>query len=265
MRLRSKGLRLLAAALGTWACASSVQAAEIKVLSAGAMRGMVAELAETFRQETGHTVVISSGTAGEIRQKMMAGDPADVVFVTDTVLAQLAATNTVVADSRADIARTGIGVAVREGTPLPDISTPEAFKQTLLAAKSLVYQDPARGATSGIYFAGVLQRLGIADAVKDKTVLWQGGYAAAALVKGQADLCVHQISEILPVKGVTFVGPLPRELQKVTTYSAALSSRAATPEVGRAFIAFVSRPAFKAKLAAAGLAYGVRSYNATLP
>jgi molybdate transport system substrate-binding protein len=86
-------------------------------------------------------------------------------------------------------------------------------------------------------------------------VLWTGGYAAEALVKGQADLCVHQISEILPVKGVTFVGPLPRELQKVTTYSAALSSRAASPDVARAFIAFVSRPAFKAKLAAAGLDY----------
>lgn len=255
MRPRSRRLATLAFTLCIWTCASSVQAAEIKVLSAGAMRGMVTELAETFRQETGHTVVISSGTAGEIRQKVTAGDPVDVVFVTDTVLAQLAATNMVVADSRTDIARTGIGVAVREGTPRPDISTSEAFKQTLLAAKSLVYQDPARGATSGIYFASVLQRLGIADAVKDKTVLWTGNYAAEALVKGQADLCVHQISEILPVKGVTFVGPLPRELQKVTTYSAALSSRAMTPDVARAFIAFVSRPAYKAKLAAAGLDY----------
>jgi molybdate transport system substrate-binding protein len=144
---------------------------------------------------------------------------------------------------------------VREGAPLPDISTSEAFKQTVLAAKSLVYVDPARGATSGIHFAGVLQRLGIADAVKDKTVLWPGGYAAEALVKGQAELCVHQISEILPVKGVTLVGPLPRGLQKITTYSAVLSSRAATPDVARAFIAFVARPSFKAKLAAAGLDY----------
>ena len=160
-----------------------------------------------------------------------------------------------VADSRSDIARTGIGVAVRDGTPPPDISTPDALKQTLLAARSIVYVDPAIGATSGIHFAGVLQRLGIAEAVKDKTVLWPGGYAAEALLKGQAELCVHQISEILPVKGVTLVGPLPRELQKITTYSAALSSRATTPEVGRAFIAFVSRPSFKAKLAAAGLDY----------
>jgi len=259
MRSRSRRigrpLAVFAVALGVWACAAPTQAAGIKVLSAGAMKSMVTELAETFRQETGHTVVISSGTAGEIRQKVTAGDPADVVFVTDTVLEQLVAANMLVADSRADIARTGIGVAVREGAPLPDISTPEAFKPPVLAAKSLVYVDPARGATSGIHFAGVLQRLGIADTVKDKTVLWPGGLAAEALVKGQADLCVHQISEILPVKGVTLVGPLPRELQKVTTYSAALSSRAATPAVARAFIAFVARPSFKAKLAAAGLDY----------
>ena len=242
-------------ALGVWASAAAGQAAEIKVLSAGAVKGIVTELAESFRQETGHTVVLTSGTAGQIRQKVTAGDPADVIFVTDTVLEQLAATRLIVADTQADIARTGIGVAVRTGAPLPDISTPEAFTRTVLAAKSLVYQDPGRGATSGIHFAGVLQRLGIADAVRDKTVLWPGGYAAEALVTGQADLCVHQISEILPVKGVTLVGPLPRDLQKITTYAAALSTRAAAPEAGRAFIAFVARPSFKAKFAAAGLDY----------
>lgn len=103
MRSGCPQLAAFAVTLFVWACASSVRAAEIKVLSAGAMRGMVTELAETFRQETGHTVVISSGTAGEIRQKVTAGDPVDVVFVTDTVLAQLAATNMVVADSQADI------------------------------------------------------------------------------------------------------------------------------------------------------------------
>ena len=255
MRSRPLQLSSCVLALCLWAAPSIVHAAEIKVLSAGAMKSIVADFAEAFRQETGHAVAISTGTAGEIRQKMTAGDPADVVFVSDTVIEQLAATGTVVADTRSDIARTGIGVAVRDGTAPPDISTPEALKQALLAARSIVYQDPAIGATSGIHFAGVLKRLGIAEAVKDKTVLWRGGYAAEALVKGQADLCVHQISEILPVKGVTLVGPLPRELQKITTYSAALSSRASTPDVARTFIAFASRPSFKPKLAAAGLDY----------
>ena len=255
MRSPFTGLATLVFAFCFWAWASAAQAAEIKVLSAGAMKSVVTDLADAFRQETGHTVVMSSGTAGEIRQKVTAGDPADVIFVTDTVVEQLAANNMVAADSRADIARTGIGVAVREGTPAPDISTPEALKQTILASKSIVYTNPAMGATGGMHFAAVLQRLGIADAVKDKTVLWPGGYAAEALLKGQADLCVHQISEILPVKGVTLVGPLPRELQKITTYSAVLSSRAANPEVARAFIAFAARPSFKPKLAAAGLDY----------
>ena len=127
---------------------------------------------------------------------------------------------------RTDIARAGVGVGVREGAPKPDISTPDAFKQAILGAKSIVYVDPAQGATSGIHFAGVLQRLGIADAVKSKTILWPGGYAAEAVQKGQADLVVHQISEILPVKGVTLVGPLPGDLQKITIYAAGLASRA---------------------------------------
>src|SRR5438445_10029828 len=103
--------------------------------------------------------------------------------------------------TRTDIARTGMGVGVREGAPKPDISTPEAFKQTLLAAKSIVYVDPAQGATSGIHFASVLQRLGIAEAVKAKTKLVPGGYPAELVAKGEAELVAHQISEILPVKG----------------------------------------------------------------
>ena len=238
-----------------WGSATPVDAAEIKVLSAGAMKSITTELGESFRQETGHTIVITTGTAGEIRQKMVSGEWTDVVIVTDSVLEQLATPGLIVADTRVDIARTAIGVAVRQGAPLPDIATTEAFKQSILAAKSLVYTDPARGATSGIHFAAVLQRLGIADAAKGKTVLWPGGYAAEALVTGQAELCVHQISEILPVKGVTLVGPLPKELQKLTTYSAAVASLATKPEVARAFVAYLARPSFKPKLAAAGLDY----------
>src|SRR6266496_3634507 len=109
-------------ALAACAVAPSARAAEIKVLSAGAVKDIVTELAEAFRQETGHTVVLTTGTAGGIRQKVTAGDPADVVIVTDTVLQQLAASGLLVAESQADIARTGIGVAVREGAPRPDIS-----------------------------------------------------------------------------------------------------------------------------------------------
>jgi molybdate transport system substrate-binding protein len=245
----------VAAAVLVGGAAARADAVEIKVLSAGAVKSMVTELAEAFRQETGHTVKLASATVGELRKKVAEGEGADVVILTDAAVDDLTAQGVLAAGTRTDIARTAIGIAVREGAPLPDISTVEAFKQTLLSAKSLVYVDPARGATSGIHFAGVLARLGIADAVKGKTLLWPGGFAAEAVAKGEADLCVHQISEILPVKGVTLVGPLPRDLQKVTTYSAALPTRAEAPEVARAFVAFLARPAFKAKFAAAGLDY----------
>ena len=219
------------------------------------MKTIVTELGEAFKQETGHTLSMTFDTVGAQSKRLSGGEPADVVVLTDVAIDQLEGQGLVVAGSRADIARVGVGVAVREGAPRPDISTPEALKQTLLSAKSLVYVDPARGATSGIHFASVLQRLGIADAVKSKTILIPTGFAAEVVARGEAEICVHQISEILPVKGVTLVGPLPRELQKVTIYSGGLAAKAAQPEAARAFLAFLTRPAFKSKLAAAGLDY----------
>src|SRR5262245_7750374 len=187
----ASGVLLLVAGSGPAA------AAEIKVLSAGAMKSIVTELGEAFKQETGHTLVMTFDTVGAQRERLTGGEPADVVVLTDVAIEQLEGQGLVAAGSRVDIARVGIGVAVREGAPRPDIATPEALKQTLLAAKSLVYVDPARGATSGVHFAGVLERLGIADAVRGKTTLVPGGYAAEVVAKGEAELCVHQISEIL--------------------------------------------------------------------
>jgi molybdate transport system substrate-binding protein len=246
-------LAVIAGLLAAWTSAAG--AAEIKVLSAGAMKSLVTELGEAFKQETGHTLSMTFGPVGAQSKQLASGEAADMVVLTDVAIDQLEGQGLVVAGSRVDIARVGVGVAVREGGPRPDISTPEAFKQTLLAAKSLVYVDPARGATSGIHFASVLQRLGIAEAVKSKTILIPTGFAAEVVARGEAEICVHQISEILPVKGVTLVGPLPRELQKVTIYSGGLATKAAAPEAARAFLAFLTRPAFKPKLAAAGLDY----------
>ena len=121
--------------------------------------------------------------------------------------------------------------------------------------KSLVYVDPSQGGTSGIHFASVLERLGIAEAMKPKTRLVSGGYPAELVAKGEVELVVHQISEIVPVKGVTLVGPLPKELQKTTVYVAGVTVASTAPATARAFIAFLAGPAFKAKLAAAGLDY----------
>ena len=125
----------------------------------------------------------------------------------------------------------------------------------MLEAKSITYVDPARGATSGVHFAGVLERLGIVEAMRPKTVLVRGGAAAEKLVTGEAEICVHQISEILPVKGVALVGPLPKELQKITTYSAGIPARVSAPDAASGFVQFMARPAVKPRLAELGLDY----------
>jgi molybdate transport system substrate-binding protein len=235
--------------------AAPARADELIVFSAGAVRAIVTELSEAFRQETGHAVALSFGTVGVTRGKIASGAPVDVVIMTDTAVDDVIREGGLVVGSRSDLARTGMGVGVRDGAPRSDISTPEAFKATLLAAKSLVYVDPAQGATSGIHFKSVLERLGIADAVRAKTQLVAGGYPAEKVASGEAELVVHQISEIVPVKGVVMIGPLPADLQKVTVYSAGLAARSTHPEAGRAFVAFLTRPAFRAKFAAAGLDY----------
>jgi molybdate transport system substrate-binding protein len=253
-------MRMMVGVMALWVSiagpgVSPARGAELQVFGAGAVRAIVTELAEAFRQETGQGVALSFGTVGVTRQKLASGAPVDVVIMTDAAIDDVAKQGAVVAGSRADIARTGMGVGVREGAPRPDIATTEAFKATLLGAKSIVYVDPAQGATSGIHFASVLARLGIADAVRGKSQLVPGGYPAEKVASGEAELVVHQISEIVPVKGVVLVGPLPPDLQKVTVYSAGLAARSASPEAARAFIAFLTRPAFKAKFAAAGLDY----------
>ncbi len=235
--------------------AGTAAAAEVRVLSAGAMKTMVTELSEGFQKETGHTVVITADTGGGLRKRVEGGEKADVLIAPDAAMDALAKSNHVVTDSRRDLARTAVGVGVREGAPKPDVSTVDAFKRAVLEAKSIVYLDPASGATSGIHVAQVLQQLGLADAIKDKVVLWKGGYAAEAVASGKADLCLHQISEILPVKGVTLVGPMPAEINKVTVYTSSLLTGAPTPDAGRAFLAYLARPDFRPKFAAAGLDY----------
>ena len=234
--------------------ATAAHAGEVRVISAGAVKSIVTELAPAYEKETGNKVVMEFGPMGFVRQKL-ASEPADVVIMSDTVLEDTIAKGGVTAGSRTDIARTGMGVGVREGAPVPDISSVDAFKRALLEAKSIVYVDPASGATSGVHFASVLQKLGIADAVKPKTKLVPGGYPAELVARGEVDLVVHQISEIVPVKGVTLVGPLPKDVQKLTIYSAGVAAKSANAELGRGFITFLTRPAFKARLAEAGLDY----------
>lgn len=228
---------------------------EIKVLGVFPVQAVVTDLAELFRQETGHTITLTFTTSGVIRQKLAAGEIADVIILNDYEVDELVGQGVVAAGTRTDIARFGLGVAVRRGAPLPDISTPEALKQTLLSAKSIAYADPAR-ARGGAHFAGVLQRLGIADAVKGRTLLSSGGAASSkAVANGKAELSVQGVSKNILVEGVTLVGPLPKDLQKIMTLSAGVVARSAVPEAARAFVAFLARPSFKSKFAEEGLNY----------
>jgi molybdate transport system substrate-binding protein len=238
-----------------WAVVGRAEAVDLQVLSAGAMRSIVTELAGAFEKETGNTVKLSFSTVGVIKARLADGAPADAVIMTQEAMQEMAGQGAVVEGSWTAIGRTGIGVAVRDGAPKPDIGSPEALKQALLSTKSLTYVDPAQGGTSGIHFAGVLQRLGIADQVKSKTTLVPGGYPAELVAKGDVAMVVHQISEIIPVKGVTLVGPLPKDLQKVTVYAAGVTVASTSKPEAKAFVTFLARPDFKPKLAAAGLDY----------
>jgi molybdate transport system substrate-binding protein len=231
---------------------TSLHAAELQLLSAGAVTEAASAITGRFRDETGHEVRPTFGTVGTIEEKLRDGAKADVLILSAPALEAQERAGKIVAGSRVELARVGIGVAVRQGAPQPDIATTESFRRTLLAAKSVVYADPAKGASSGIYFAALLDRLGIADAIRPKATLLPGGYVVELVATGGAELGVHQISEILPVKGVTLVGPLPPELQKYTIYAAGVTRDAAAPDIAAAFVKELSSPAGRATFTHAG-------------
>jgi molybdate transport system substrate-binding protein len=230
------------------AAGSVAMADEIKVISGGAARSFVEPMAREF---TGHEVKIDWQPMGKLLQSLAAGQPADMVIVTSEVLEQLENQGRLERGKGKPIARVGIGVAVRENAPSPDISTPEAFKRALLAAKSIVYIDPKTG-TSGKHVAEILSRLGIADEVNRKATLAQGGYIVEPVGRGEIELGIHQISEILPVKGVKLVGELPRELQKYTVYVAAPVSSSGKISLVNDFIRHLGGPQARSRLAQAG-------------
>jgi molybdate transport system substrate-binding protein len=228
--------------------AASARGDDIRVISGGAARSFVEPLAKSF---PGHTVLLDWQPMGRLIQSLAAGQPADMVIVTQEVAAELQAQRRIHPGTARPLARVGIGVAVHESAPLPDISTPHAFRNALLAAKSVVYIDPKTG-TSGKHVAEVLARLGIADEVNRKATLGQGGYIVAPVGRGEIELGIHQVSEILPVKGVKLVGELPRELQKYTVYVAAPLPASGKATLVEQFIGHLRAPHARERLASAG-------------
>lgn len=221
------------------AALSPASAAEIRVLTAGAFKPIVLAITPEFEKQSGHKLIVDNDTAGALQRRILGGEAFDVAVVTPAVIQELTDKGKIVAGTPVNLARTAVGVAVKEGAPQPDIKTVESLKAALLAATKVAYIDPAAGGSSGIYFSKLLETMGIADAVKAKAVLVPGGLVAQRLVTGEADLAVHQISEILAVKGAALVGPLPREIQNYTTYAGGLGASAAQPEAAKALIAFL--------------------------
>ncbi len=213
----------------------------IKMLHAGAITQVVRAVVPEFERQSGHKVTLHRDTAGALTKLIESGEPFDLALITPEAIDKLTDKGKFVRGSRTNIARVGVGVVVKEGTPLPDIGSVAAFKNALIKAKSVAYIDPHAGGSSGIYVAGLLERLGIAQEVNAKAKLIHGGAVATHIANGVAELGVHQISEILPVKGTVLVGPLPQEIQNYTTYAAGIGIAAKEPAAARALLeAFVS-------------------------
>jgi molybdate transport system substrate-binding protein len=228
-------------------------AAEIKVLTAGAFKQVVLALVSDFEKQTGNKVIVDNDTAGGLKKRIEGGEVFHVAMITPGVIDELSAKGKIAAGSRVNLASVGVGVVVKEGAPKPDVSTIEAFKRALLAAKSAAYLDPASGASSGIYIDNLLKRLGIADQTRPKAKLKNGGHVADLIVSGEAELGLHQISEIVPVKGAALVGPLPKEIQNTTIYAAGLGASANNKDAAEALIKALSGPAAAAVLKSKGM------------
>ena len=244
---------LIVAALGLSGLVSSAFAAEVKVLTAGAFKQVVLALVPDFEKQTGNKVLVDNDTAGGLKKRIESGEAFDVAVITPAVVDDLAGAGKIAPGSRVNLATVGVGVVVKEGAPKPDVTTVEAFKRALLAAKSVAYIDPASGGSSGVYIEKLLERLGIADQIRPKAKLKNGGHVADLIVSGEAELGLHQISEIVPVKGAALVGPLPKEIQNTTTYAAGLSASTQNKDAAQALIKMFSGPAAAAMLKSKGM------------
>ncbi len=205
---------------------SHAYAKDVVVFCAGAVKPALETLGPVWEARSGHRLQISYATAGDLRRKLAAGEKADVVILPLENFAAVENEGFTLAASRRDLGAVGIGVAVKQGVKLPDLASEEGLKRALLEAKSITFMDPNRG-TSGKYFDEVvLPKLAIRDEVRAKTVLGEGGMIAEKVARGEVEMAFQQMTELLPVKGITVAGSLPPSLQKMTTYSGAVMNAA---------------------------------------
>jgi len=228
---------------------------EIRVMISGGFSAAYLELVPEFERATGHTVVTARGASmgnaqNSIPSRLQRGEPVDVFVMVGDALEGLIKQGKVAAGTRVELAGSSIGVAVRAGSPKPDIGSVDAFKRAMLDAKSLAYSSSA----SGVYLSTELfPRLGIADQVRGKSRMIEGEPVGAAVARGEAEIALQQISELLPVPGLDFVGPLPAEIQKITVFSAGIAAGAKEPDAARALIKFLASPAAVSAIAKSAL------------
>lgn len=228
--------------------------ATIRILSGGAAQTVVEKIAAAFKRDTGHEIIAEFSAVGAMAGKITAGEPVDVAVLTAALIDDLIAKGFMIAGSRSDLGRVGTGVAVRAGTPLPDVSGTDVLRGNMLAAAKIVCPDPAV-ATAGKVVMNLVEWLGIAAEVHGKMQFFPNGYAAMSWLAasgGTRELGITQITEILANKGVTLAGPLPPALQAKTIYSAGLATRARQPDAAKAFLARLAAPEARPILAAAG-------------
>ena len=249
--LRSLAFGITAALL----LAGSAGAAEVRVMISGGLTAAYQVLVPEFERATGNKVLTAYGpsmgtTVNAIPIRLERGEPADVLIMVGYALGDLAKQGKVIAESRVDLVKSPIGIAVKSGAPKPDISSAEAVKRTLLTAKTVAYSDSA----SGVYVSTeMFAKLGIADEMKDKARKIPATPVGEIVARGDAEIGFQQISELLPVPGVDIVGPLPPELQKITVFSAGIATVSKEPAAGRALIKFLASPAARDAIIKSGM------------
>lgn len=224
--------------------------AEIKVLSSIATKEAYLELVPQFESATGHKVATTWAGTTAIMQRMAAGETYDLVMISSSELDELIRQGKVVSDSRVDLAKSGIGVAVRAGAPKPEIGSAEALKKTLLAAKTVGYTS----GPSGVYMGSLVERMGIAAEVKAKfRSVPSGGTIGTIVASGDCEIGFQQVSELVHIPGITYIGPLPAEVQRVTTFSCGLQTGAPQPDAAKALMAFLTTANARAVMQKHGL------------
>jgi molybdate transport system substrate-binding protein len=243
MKTSVNGVATGLAALVFLAHAVTASAAEINVLSALGVKEVMEDLGPKFEHASGHKLAITFGTMGGVVKRVQDGEPADVVIIPRQGFDILVEGGKAAASDVIVVARSGIVLIVRKGAPKPDISSPDAMKLALLAAKSLTYGNPADGGASAIHFAKVLDRLGIADHVKAKTIYAKPGDDTGRLVaNGTAEIGVNQLQVLMPVAGIEVVGPLPGDLQATTVFAAAIMPGTRNAPAAKALLDFLRTP-----------------------